>query len=140
MPAGIYLGANIREMCAKRITRTLIDLIALIVYTGVFNLCFYEQFYGAWFETHPRRLYYISSAVFSLFLLIDELFKYNDNTHYQLNLIGRCTVILNFTIFALMLYGLFTNEIFYLFLLDGSLFAVSAMILFSGLRHGFFKN
>jgi len=124
----------------KGALRTTIDLFLLITYVGVFNLCFYGQFVEGWIPGHCRRLYYWSTAAFLTLLLIDELCKFEHNTHYQVNKIGQCTVIINFTLFALMLHGVFTNEIFYLFLLDGSIFAISGMILFSGIRHNVFTN
>lgn len=120
------------------LNRAILSLIILIVNMGCYNFYFYELFWGSWPKIYSRRLYYVTTAFFLLFVLADELFKYKDDTHYQINLVCKATVIVNFILFALILYGVFNNPILYLYLLNGSIFAISVIILCSGIKYGSF--
>lgn len=120
--------------------RAIANLLIIIANMGCYNLYFYELFWGSWEKITARALYYISTAIVSIYLIIDELYGFTTKEHYQLNLICRLTIIANFILFALILYNILPDPILYLLILNGSIFALSCMILFSGIKYGHYNR
>lgn len=112
----------------------------LIANMGAYNFYFYELFYGSWDKTQAKALYYLTTFLVLLYLIIDEIVDYSSDTHKQISLICKLSVCANFLLFALILYNVLSMPILYLFLLNGSIFVLSVIILTSGIRHEYFKE
>jgi hypothetical protein len=122
------------------INRTILNLLILIIFMGCYNFCFYELLWGTWEKIITRLFYYKSTSVFLIVILIDELCKFSSDTHYQINIICKSTIIANFILFAMILRGTFEEPHIYLFLLNGSVLIISLIILFCGIKYDFFKK
>lgn len=120
--------------------RAIFNMCMVIANMACYNLYFYELFWGSWNEIHTRAFYYGVTSVMMIYLFIDDFIGYSSITHRQLNLIAKAAITVNFILFTLILKNLLPNPIMYLFLLNGSIFVISCIILFSGLSHGYFKK
>ena len=58
----------------------------------------------------------------------------------QLNLINKLCFAFNFALFFLTLLGLFDNSIFYMVLYNGLIIVLTAIVLTSGSKHGYFTQ
>jgi hypothetical protein len=120
--------------------RGLINLSALILNMAAYNFYFYELLFGDWNKAQAKALYYITTSCMMFYLIVDDIRGRDSNLHIELSIISKGAILINFILFALILKGVFNNPIIYLFLLNGSIFALSTIILISGIRHETFKN
>lgn len=107
---------------------------------GCFNTYLYELFWGTWEIRYAKALYYGATALILIYTYVDELIGGRSDIHFQINLITKAAVIVNFILFFLIQFDLLREPIIYLFTLNGSVFAISIMVLLSALKHGAFKN
>lgn len=120
--------------------RAILSLFMLIVNMGCYNFYFYELFWGSWDKVIAKALYYATTFVFYEYFITNDIVKRNTHLNFQICYIGKNGIAVNFLLFALILFGIASHPILYVLLLNGSVFAISVMILFSGIRHGFFKR
>jgi hypothetical protein len=128
------------QILAKFDYRAVINLAVLIANMGAYNFYFYELFYGSWDKIQAKALYYITTSCVLLYLVIDEMVGYSSDTHKQISLICKLSLWANFLLFALILYNVLSNPINYLYILNGSIFVLSCIILFASLKHDFYKD
>lgn len=119
---------------------TAVNILVLVLYTGLNNFYLYELFWGRWSNWHVKCFFYIFTSAFLLYIIVCELFRYDNQSEYETNIICKFTLLCNFIIFALTQLNFLPKPIDYLYLLNGSVFAVSVIIIISGLRHGAFKR
>lgn len=117
-----------------------LNIIVLLGYTALNNFYLYELFWGGWDNAAVKGFFYLFTTVFILFFTVNDIIGYGTNIVFQLNIICKFTLLLNFIIFAFAQLNIMPKPIDYLFLLNGSVFAISIIILTSGLRHGTFKD
>lgn len=120
--------------------RAIVNLIVLIINMGSYNFYVYELLFGTWEKREAKALYYLTTFFVLLYLIIDEIIGYSSDTHKQISLICKLSVCANFLLFALILYDMLSMPILYLFLLNGSIFVLSVIILWSAIQHEFFKD
>jgi len=119
----------------------ILNLLALLLYTGFNNLYIYELFYGSWEYRLTKGFFYFFTSIFVLFLIVGEGTGYRSNREFQTNLICKITLLACFIIFAFTQLDIFMPKPRMYFLsLNGSVFAISIIILISGLRHDYFKD
>lgn len=119
---------------------TVLNFIALVLYTAFNNFYLYELFWGEWPIATTKGYFYLATALFILYLIIGEMTRYVSCQEYQSSIICKCVLFANFIIFAFTQLNLMPKPIMYLYLLNGSVFAISFIIIISGIRHGYFKN
>lgn len=117
-----------------------LNFIVLTMYGAATNLYLYELFWGIWEKRFAKGFFYLSTSMFLLYLVVGEVKKYTSNLDYQSNIICKLTIAANLMIFAFTQFDLIPKPIMYLFLLNGSIFAVSIIILLSGIKHDIFKD
>lgn len=120
--------------------RAIFSLFMVIANMAGYNLYFYELFWGSWEKITAKGLYYLTTAIFSIYLLINDIVKNNSDLNYQICLTGKSAIIVNFLLFYFILSGNVAYPIVYVFLLNGSIFAISIIILFAGIKHETFKD
>lgn len=120
--------------------RSITNLAVLVVVTGCYVLYLHELFFGSWDKIHTKAFYYTVTGCFLLYLIIDELCGYSTRTHRETNLICKFSLLANFVLFALILTDQLSNPKLCLYLLNGCIFVLSFIILFTGVRHEFFKD
>lgn len=119
----------------------LLNFTVLLIYTACNNLYLYELFYGSWEYRLTKGFFYLYTSVFLTYLVVAEILGYTTNREFQTNIICKLTLLIAFIIFALtQLDILMPRPRMYFCLLNGSIFALSIIILISGLRHGYFKD
>ncbi len=119
---------------------TALTIIVLIIYTALNNFYLYQLVWGGWNNASVKGFFYLFTSVFILFLIVAEMVEYKSNSEYQVNIIGKLSLLANFIIFALTQLNIMPKPIEYFYLLNGSILAISIIIIISGLRHGTFKN
>lgn len=117
-----------------------INLIVLTVYTGLVNLYLYELFLGGWPTAYAKGLFYFSTSLFLLYLIIGELIGYYSKCELQSNIVGKCILFCNFFTFALAQLNLMPKPVMYILLLNGSFFVVSFTILYIFGKHELFND
>lgn len=108
--------------------------------------CLNINLYTWYLGTMPIRyskLWYNYTTIFAiLFLFIDLQLGISGWMHAQIQNVLKTTIIINFILIILEQHLILTDANtdlkFYIF--DGVVFAVSTMILISGIIHGYFKN
>lgn len=120
--------------------RAIFGLCMVIANMCCYMLYFYELFFGKWNEIHTRAFYYGVTSVIMVYLLVDDILGYSSVTHRQLNLIAKASITANFIMFTLILKNTLPFPIMYLLILNGSIFVISCIILFSGISYGYFKR
>lgn len=120
--------------------RAIFSLMMVIANMAAYNLYFYELFWGSWEKIAAKALYYITTAIILIYLLINDIAKNNTDLNFQICLTGKSAIIVNFLLFYFILSGTATHPIVYVFLLNGSVFAISIIILFAGIKHETFKD
>jgi hypothetical protein len=123
--------------------RGLINLVVLIFYMGCYNFYFYELLYGKWNLALAKGFYYFVTAAMLLYLFVGDVTGKRRDMHRQLSYISKLLVIVNFILFGLIYFAVIQNtkyQIIYIFLLNGSIFVLSIMVLFTGLKHEVFKD
>ena len=116
------------------------ELILLIVYCAISNIVFWESINGQWQPVRCKAIFYITTAIFQIYLTISDKIGYSNDRHFQLSIISKFTIAFNLLFLSLILYNILPKGIYSFFYLDGFIFAISIMILISGIRHGTFKN
>jgi len=117
---------------------SLIGLGGLIIQSACFNLYLYELFLGEWHSTQAKAFFYITSAFILLARIIEDCIGYKSNYQFQFNIISKVCFVANFILFFLALDTDFNNPIIYISTFNGSVFAISAIVFTSGLKHGLF--
>lgn len=110
------------------------NLFTLLLYLASVNFYLYELFYGPMSKTDARSIYYVSTAFVFLYLTLCDRYE----PQCQFNTICKICITTNFFFFTYVLVGAFPDPVFYLFLLNGSVFAITIMILISFARNGYF--
>lgn len=140
IPGRLNLGRACLILDSYVDKRAIFGFTVLIISVGVYNLYLYELLWGTWEKREAKALFYLITAFVLLYLLIEDLTKKGSITNFQITVICKCSLIINFLLFSLILYGSIANPVVYLYILNGSIFVISIMVLISGLRHGIFKN
>lgn len=117
-----------------------LNFIVLTLYTAFNNFYLYELFWGSWPNARTKGFFYLITSLYLLYLIIGEMATYNSNLEYQTSMICKWVLFANFIIFAFTQLNLMPKPIMYLYLLNGSVFAISCIIIISGIRYGTFKN
>lgn len=117
-----------------------INILVLIIYTAFNNWYLYELFWGSINNATVKGLFYFATSLYLLYLIIGEMTGYNCVHEYQSNMICKWVLFSNFIIFAFTQLNLMPKPIMYLYLLNGSVFVISCIIIISGTRHGYFRN
>lgn len=123
--------------------RGIINLVVLILYMGCYTLDFYEWIYGEWNLALAKGFYYFVTAGMLLYLLFDDVVDKRRDIHRQLSYISKASVIANFVLFGLIYYAIIHSieyQKIYLFLLNGSIFVLSMIVLYNGLRYEIFED
>lgn len=104
------------------------------------NFYLYELFWGIIEPRYNKGFYYLATALFLFYLIVNDLIKGYSKLEYQSSLIGKLAIVVNLIVFSFTQLNLLPKPIMYIFLLNGSIFAISIIILFSGIKYGTFKN
>lgn len=112
------------------------NIVLIITQTGIYNLYLYELFWGNLNEIINRGMYYAVTALTLLFLTFEDILGHK----CQFNIICKFSLIVNFILFAVTLFGLLKSPVLCLLLLNGSVFAISIMVLSIFKKHGYFTK
>jgi hypothetical protein len=116
----------------------IINFCILILYTAVNNLYLYELFYGNWEIRIVKGLFYITTSAVLLYTIIAEMREYKNYHEYRTNIICKLSILANFVTFALTQLNSLPKPEMYLFLLNGSILAITVVILTTFGKHGHF--
>ena len=120
--------------------RAILGFIVLIISMGIYNLYLCELIFGPPDKRLIKAMFYLTIAFVSIYLLIGDMRKGGSRINFQIAFITKCSLIVNFILFALILYNLLAHPVIYLFILNGSILILSIMILISGLRNHVFNK
>lgn len=123
--------------------KAIINLMVLIIYMGCYNFYFYELLWGHWNLQVAKGFYYFVTAAMLSYLLYNDIKGKQRDIHKQLSHISKASIIVNFILFGLIYFAIIQNvryQIMYVFILNGSILALSIMVLFSGIRHNIFED
>lgn len=123
--------------------RTVITIIALTTYLIAANFLIWRLGYGckdAVSVIHNKEWLIESWVFISTFALIDEWCKYTTFLHKQFNHLCKLALILDFIIYLLIYLQVLKSPVEQFIYFNGSMLAVTVMILISGLRHGTFTD
>lgn len=126
--------------CQMLGNRTIGAFIALLLHTSMFDIYLYELLWGNMNISIVKGIYYFITAIFLLYITINDIAGYTSEAHLEISHVSKFSIIINFMFFALTLFNILQKPILYLFLFNGGIFAVSMIILLSGVKHGIFKN
>lgn len=118
----------------------ILNFISLSLYAAATNFYMYELFWGIWEKRYAKGFFYLATSFFLIYLIIGEIKSYSTNLEYQSNVICKLAISANLLIFAFTQLDLIPKPIMYIFLLNGSIFAVNIIILLSGIKHELFKD
>ena len=118
--------------------RALICAFALTIYAISFNT--YIFLFGAYPSRYMKLWYNYTTLFLILFIFIDLKIGIVSGLHKQFNDICQFTIMFNFILIILYHHSYGDSGISKLIAFNGSIFVVTVMVLFSGLRHGYFKN
>jgi hypothetical protein len=115
--------------------RTLLCLIIIILYVGLFNLYIYEL-------THPfislqaKKLFYNYLTLgMIIFYVVDSKLGFDNWLHKQLNHISILSVIINFLLIILNWHLLLNDAVMMFWIFNSAVFLTTSMILISSIRH-----
>lgn len=117
-----------------------INFLILVAYTAFNNFYLYELFWGGINNATIKGMFYFVTSLFLLCQIVSEMMGYDSVRDYQISIICKCVLFANFIIFAFTQLNLMPKPIMYLYLLNGSVFVISCIIIISGIRHGYFRN
>lgn len=120
--------------------RAILSLCMLIMLVAGYNLYIYELFWGDWFILHTKGMYYAVAGSVMLYLTINDIIGHSTEIQFEIDIICKITLVINFIIFAVSLFDMLPNHRLYLYLFNGCIFVTSLMVLYSGCRHEIFKN
>lgn len=121
--------------------KALFNLITLALYVLGFNFYLYELFFGTWYSVNVKGFYYLITIIFLVCnLFISKIVGQYTYLSEQLELIGRITVIINFTIIVLTLYNQLCAPVTYFFVFNSSILIATTMVMINGFKHGIFKK
>jgi hypothetical protein len=115
-----------------------LNLCVLTLYTAVSNLYLYELFYGNWEMRIIKGLFYLTTSIVLLYTIIAEMKEYKNYHEYRTNIICKLSILANFVTFALTQLNSLPKPEMYLFLLNGSILAITVVILTTFGKHGHF--
>lgn len=106
-------------------------------YVGLFNFYIYELT-RTWFTPEGKRLFYNYLTMGMVgFTFADIKAGFVSYLHEQFNNICILSVVINFILIILTHHTILQNPIPMFFAFNGSVFAVTVMIGFSIIRHGY---
>lgn len=117
-----------------------LNLIALFIYASINNIYLYEHFYGNMEYRFIKGFFYLFTSLFLIVLMITELAGYRTKLDAQSNIIGKLAIIANYTIFSLTQLNFMPKPRMYFCLLNGSILAVTIIILTCFKRHGLLED
>ena len=120
--------------------KAIFNLIALVIQSGVYNFYVWELSHPVFNIALVRALYYGVTAAFLFYLTVDDMIGRVSDRHFEISVICKISLIINFMFFALTLCSILKNPVLYLLLFNGCIIAVSSMVLISGIRHDFFRD
>lgn len=106
----------------------LILLVILLVGYG-FYIFAYQILH--WYSPDAKWIYYIVTGTVLLCLVAEEIVGYRDLYQKQFNIICKLTIAVNFVLFALISQDYLKNDILCLFILYGSVFAISMGVIYN---------
>jgi len=125
----------------KNVFRILITGLGLAAYSVSSYLCV-----ASFHSTPPLEIYKLrtwlnfNAGVIILFTLIDEIFGYVNYIHKQFNWLCRIAFIINIFIAILTYQSVIYDPLYFLKILNGSIFVITIIIVTSGINHGIFKD
>lgn len=119
---------------------TICNLIILSISIALFDVYLVQLFWGNWTEIRSRALYYCDTSLVLIYLTISDYLGFCSEIHFEVNIISKITIIINFIFFALALYNFLPSPVYTLILFNGSILVVSLTILILGLKHEIFKD
>lgn len=131
------IKATVYPMWDKRL---ILCILALVCYSFCMNTYFFQLFWGSWSKIHAKCLYYTCTSVIVLFFILDDLRGYSCTLHFKMNIITKLLVLTNFILFTIILNDLLPFALLSLLACNGSIVAITIMVLSSGIRHGAFKK
>lgn len=84
-----------------------------------------------WYSADAKWVYYITTGVVLLCLVLEETAGYRDLFQRQFNLISKLTISINFILFALISQGYLNAWWLCLIILYGSVFVISVGVLYN---------
>lgn len=120
--------------------RCIVAICFLMAYVASIDL------YTVQYATHQLEPFMMktwwnaSNAGIIIFFIIDETFGFETYLHKQFNHLCKYSLLLNILIVIFTCQSIITNPFMALYVLDGSVFIASVIILINGLRHDIFKK
>lgn len=118
--------------------RTVLTILAICVYTLLFNLYIYELFHTDWDEHYTKLLWCYLTLGMLLFYVWDKSDKFSGFFHEQFNKVCIWLVIANTAIITLHKHGI-DGEAKLTWTFNLSVFITTAVFLFCGIRNRTFK-
>lgn len=120
--------------------RTLLTLIVLILYVGLFNLYIYELPRPYMSLKECKLLYNYLTVSMLIFFVADLKYGFDNWLHAQLNFICILSVIINFILIILTHHVILKTPVEMFFVFNGSIFATTAMILICSTKYGYHRK
>lgn len=112
------------------------NMLMLIGNYIAYNFYLYELFWGDWEKIKTKAFFYLITGSVLLWFTIGDWRGWNTIQQLHTSLVYKITLILTFWSFVVILRGV--NGLIYLITYDISILLISVIILFSGLRYGYF--
>lgn len=115
-------------------------ILVLIAYCFAFSIYIYELPRHNWAPENVKIFYSATTVIMVLFCMIDARMGFESWWHRQFNLICNLALVFNFIFIILTHMQILSDPELTFFIFNGSVIAVSLMILISAKRHGEFNN
>lgn len=123
-----------------QVNKSILNGIALIAYTALFALYLHRLTGGTIIGVDAKRMYYVFTSAFLLWLIIDEVTGYQTDVNMQFNWVNKFSLLGNFIIISLTLNAIILSPLVWFYSYNGLIFAATIPILISGGRHGYFDK
>lgn len=118
--------------------RAIGNMVVLIVNYIAYNFYLYELFWGNWEAIKCRAFFYFINGCALSWFTIGDWKGWTTVQQLHTSIMYKLSLIITFFSFLLILRGKY--GLVYLISYDVSLLVISFIILFSGLRYGYFKK
>lgn len=116
-----------------------LNFLIIFFYTAFNNFYLYELFYGGMNNATIKGMFYGVTFLVGIWTVVDEILGYKGTRNYQTNIVIKLTIWANFLLFALTQLNIILNPVLCLFLLNGTVFAISISIFRNLNKYGYFK-
>lgn len=127
-------------MLVTRNKRTLLTIIALILYVVAFNYYLYELIRTDFSHRSKVLLYNYSTLSMLVFFVLDLKAGFESSIHEDFNFVCILSVIINFITIILTHLTIISNPLPTFLSFNIGILIATLMILISGARHGYFKR